>query len=65
MLTYCPNYSWHLFFANRRRFAKFARVRFSRKFSRLQYIRMSVFISYHIFSLIADICQQIMLLCIT
>ncbi|MDD9362215.1 MAG: hypothetical protein PV344_04735 [Anaplasma sp.] len=26
-----------IFFANRRRFAKFAKIRFSRKFSRLQY----------------------------
>ncbi|MDD9362401.1 MAG: hypothetical protein PV344_05710 [Anaplasma sp.] len=37
VLTYCANCSRDLFFANRRRFAKFARVRSSRKFSRLQY----------------------------
>ncbi|MDD9362094.1 MAG: hypothetical protein PV344_04125 [Anaplasma sp.] len=36
MLTYCPNCSRDLFFANRRRFAK---IRSSRKFSRLQYLR--------------------------
>ncbi|MDD9361617.1 MAG: hypothetical protein PV344_01660 [Anaplasma sp.] len=38
MLTYCPNCSRDLFFTNRRRFAKFAKIRSSRKFSRLQYI---------------------------
>ncbi|MDD9362903.1 MAG: hypothetical protein PV344_08275, partial [Anaplasma sp.] len=37
LLTYCPNCSRDLFFANRRQFAKFAIVRSSRKFSRLQY----------------------------
>ncbi|MDD9362459.1 MAG: hypothetical protein PV344_06010 [Anaplasma sp.] len=31
MLTYCPNYSRDLFFANRRRFAKLAKIRSSRK----------------------------------
>ncbi|MDD9361698.1 MAG: hypothetical protein PV344_02075 [Anaplasma sp.] len=35
MLKYCPNCSRDLFFANRRRFAKFAKIRSSRKFSRL------------------------------
>ncbi|MDD9362849.1 MAG: hypothetical protein PV344_08005 [Anaplasma sp.] len=35
MLTYCPNCSRDLFFANRRQFAK---IRSSRKFSQLQYI---------------------------
>ncbi|MDD9362458.1 MAG: hypothetical protein PV344_06005 [Anaplasma sp.] len=38
MLTYCPNYSRELFFANCWRFAKVAKFRSSRKFSRLQYI---------------------------
>ncbi|MDD9362280.1 MAG: hypothetical protein PV344_05070 [Anaplasma sp.] len=33
VLTYCPNCSCDLFFANRRRFAK---IGSSRKFSRLQ-----------------------------
>ncbi|MDD9362341.1 MAG: hypothetical protein PV344_05400 [Anaplasma sp.] len=37
MFTYCPNCSWDLFFVNHRRFAKFAKIRSSRKFSRLQY----------------------------
>ncbi|MDD9362753.1 MAG: hypothetical protein PV344_07515 [Anaplasma sp.] len=37
MLTYCPNSSRDLFFANRRQFAKFAKIRSTRKFSRLQY----------------------------
>ncbi|MDD9362115.1 MAG: hypothetical protein PV344_04235 [Anaplasma sp.] len=37
VLTYCPICSRDLFFANRRRFAKFAKIRSSRKFSRLQY----------------------------
>ncbi|MDD9362390.1 MAG: hypothetical protein PV344_05655 [Anaplasma sp.] len=37
MLTYCPNCLRELFFTNRRRFAKFAKIRSSRKFSRLQY----------------------------
>ncbi|MDD9362292.1 MAG: hypothetical protein PV344_05130 [Anaplasma sp.] len=36
VLTYCPNCLQDLFFANRRRFAKFAKIRSSRKFSRLQ-----------------------------
>ncbi|MDD9362908.1 MAG: hypothetical protein PV344_08300 [Anaplasma sp.] len=36
VLTYCPNCSRDLFFANQRRFAKFAKIRSSRKFSRLQ-----------------------------
>ncbi|MDD9362353.1 MAG: hypothetical protein PV344_05465 [Anaplasma sp.] len=38
MLRYCPNCSRDLFFANRRRFAKFVKIRSSRKFSRLQYM---------------------------
>ncbi|MDD9362239.1 MAG: hypothetical protein PV344_04860 [Anaplasma sp.] len=38
MLTYCPNCSQDLFFTNRRRFAKFAKIRSSRKFGRLQYL---------------------------
>ncbi|MDD9362122.1 MAG: hypothetical protein PV344_04270 [Anaplasma sp.] len=38
VLTYCPNCLRDLFFANRRRFAKFAKIRSSRKFSRLQYL---------------------------
>ncbi|MDD9362054.1 MAG: hypothetical protein PV344_03915, partial [Anaplasma sp.] len=38
MLAYCPNCSRDLFFANRRRFAKFTKMRSSRKFSSLQYI---------------------------
>ncbi|MDD9362011.1 MAG: hypothetical protein PV344_03700 [Anaplasma sp.] len=38
VLTYCPNCSRDLFFANRRQFAKFAKIRSSRKFSRLQYV---------------------------
>ncbi|MDD9362106.1 MAG: hypothetical protein PV344_04190 [Anaplasma sp.] len=37
MLTYCPNCSRDLFFANRRRFAKFPKMRSSLKFSRLQF----------------------------
>ncbi|MDD9362302.1 MAG: hypothetical protein PV344_05190 [Anaplasma sp.] len=37
MLTYCPNCSRDLFFAHRLRVAKFAKIRSSRKFSRLQY----------------------------
>ncbi|MDD9363071.1 MAG: hypothetical protein PV344_09125, partial [Anaplasma sp.] len=37
LLTYCPNFSRDLFFANQKRFAKFAKIRSSRKFSRLQY----------------------------
>ncbi|MDD9362155.1 MAG: hypothetical protein PV344_04435 [Anaplasma sp.] len=37
VLTYCPNCSRGLFFANHRRFAKFAKIRSSRKFSRVQY----------------------------
>ncbi|MDD9362143.1 MAG: hypothetical protein PV344_04375 [Anaplasma sp.] len=37
VLTYCPKCSRDLFFANRRRFAKFARIRSTRKLSRLQY----------------------------
>ncbi|MDD9362350.1 MAG: hypothetical protein PV344_05450 [Anaplasma sp.] len=36
VLTYSPNCSRDLFFANQRRFAKFAKIRSSRKFSRLQ-----------------------------
>ncbi|MDD9362065.1 MAG: hypothetical protein PV344_03970 [Anaplasma sp.] len=36
VLTYCPNCSRDLFFANRRRLAKFAKIRSLRKFSRLQ-----------------------------
>ncbi|MDD9362116.1 MAG: hypothetical protein PV344_04240 [Anaplasma sp.] len=36
VLTYCPNCSWDLFFANRRRFATFAKIRSSRKFRHLQ-----------------------------
>ncbi|MDD9362626.1 MAG: hypothetical protein PV344_06870 [Anaplasma sp.] len=39
MLSYCPNCSRDLFFANGRRFTKFAKIRSSRKFSRLQYIK--------------------------
>ncbi|MDD9362495.1 MAG: hypothetical protein PV344_06205 [Anaplasma sp.] len=39
MLTYCPNCSQDLFFANRRRFAKLAKIRSTRKFIRLQYTR--------------------------
>ncbi|MDD9362446.1 MAG: hypothetical protein PV344_05940 [Anaplasma sp.] len=35
-LTYRPNCSRELFFVNRRRFAEFAKIRSSRKFSRLQ-----------------------------
>ncbi|MDD9361822.1 MAG: hypothetical protein PV344_02715 [Anaplasma sp.] len=35
MLTYCPNCSRDLFLAKRKRFAK---IRFSQKFSRLQYL---------------------------
>ncbi|MDD9362041.1 MAG: hypothetical protein PV344_03850 [Anaplasma sp.] len=35
VLTYCPNGLRDLFFANRRRFAKFAKIRSSQKFSRL------------------------------
>ncbi|MDD9362471.1 MAG: hypothetical protein PV344_06070 [Anaplasma sp.] len=27
LLTYCPNCSWDLFFANRRQFAKSAKIR--------------------------------------
>ncbi|MDD9362212.1 MAG: hypothetical protein PV344_04720 [Anaplasma sp.] len=38
MLTYCLNCSQDPFFANRRRFAEFAKIRSSRKFSRLQYL---------------------------
>ncbi|MDD9361878.1 MAG: hypothetical protein PV344_03015 [Anaplasma sp.] len=37
MLTYWPNCSRDLFVANRRRFAKFAKIRSSRKFRCLQY----------------------------
>ncbi|MDD9362092.1 MAG: hypothetical protein PV344_04115 [Anaplasma sp.] len=37
MLTYCPKCPRDLFFANRRRFTKFAKIEPSRKFSRLQY----------------------------
>ncbi|MDD9362631.1 MAG: hypothetical protein PV344_06895 [Anaplasma sp.] len=36
VLTYCPNCSWDLFFANQTRFAKFAKIRSSQKFSHLQ-----------------------------
>ncbi|MDD9362465.1 MAG: hypothetical protein PV344_06040 [Anaplasma sp.] len=32
MLTYCPNCLRDLFFPNHRRFAKFAKIRSSRKF---------------------------------
>ncbi|MDD9362075.1 MAG: hypothetical protein PV344_04025 [Anaplasma sp.] len=38
MLTYCLNCSRDLFFASRMRFAKFAKVRSSRNFGRLQYV---------------------------
>ncbi|MDD9362850.1 MAG: hypothetical protein PV344_08010 [Anaplasma sp.] len=38
MLTYCPNCPRDLFFASRRRFAKFVKIRSSQKFSRLQYL---------------------------
>ncbi|MDD9362168.1 MAG: hypothetical protein PV344_04500 [Anaplasma sp.] len=38
VFTYCPNCSRDLFFANHRRFAKFAKIRSSPKFSRLQYM---------------------------
>ncbi|MDD9362131.1 MAG: hypothetical protein PV344_04315 [Anaplasma sp.] len=38
LLTYCPNFSRDLYFANQKRFAKFAQIRSSRKFSRLQYL---------------------------
>ncbi|MDD9362091.1 MAG: hypothetical protein PV344_04110 [Anaplasma sp.] len=41
MLTHCLNSSRDLFCANRRRFAKFAKIRSSRKFSRLQYLFLS------------------------
>ncbi|MDD9362107.1 MAG: hypothetical protein PV344_04195, partial [Anaplasma sp.] len=41
MLTHWPNCSRVQFFANRRRFAKFAKIRSSRKFSRLQYLQCS------------------------
>ncbi|MDD9362111.1 MAG: hypothetical protein PV344_04215 [Anaplasma sp.] len=37
-LTNCPNGLRDLFFANRRQFAKFVKIRSSRKFSRLQYM---------------------------
>ncbi|MDD9362913.1 MAG: hypothetical protein PV344_08325 [Anaplasma sp.] len=40
MLTYFPNCSRDLFLANRRQFAKFAKIRSSRKFSRLQYLQV-------------------------
>ncbi|MDD9362036.1 MAG: hypothetical protein PV344_03825 [Anaplasma sp.] len=43
LLTYCPNCSRDLFFANRGRFAKFAKIGSSRKFSRLQYVYMECF----------------------
>ncbi|MDD9362173.1 MAG: hypothetical protein PV344_04525 [Anaplasma sp.] len=36
VLTCCPNCSRDPFFANHKRFAKFAKIRSSRKFSRLQ-----------------------------
>ncbi|MDD9362287.1 MAG: hypothetical protein PV344_05105 [Anaplasma sp.] len=36
VLTYYPNCSPDLYFANRRRFAKFAKIRSTRKFNRLQ-----------------------------
>ncbi|MDD9362792.1 MAG: hypothetical protein PV344_07715 [Anaplasma sp.] len=36
VLTYCPNCSRDLFFANRRRLAKFSKIRSSQKLSRLQ-----------------------------
>ncbi|MDD9362854.1 MAG: hypothetical protein PV344_08030, partial [Anaplasma sp.] len=36
MLMYCPNCSRDLFFANHMQFAKFAKIRSSRKFCRLQ-----------------------------
>ncbi|MDD9362585.1 MAG: hypothetical protein PV344_06660 [Anaplasma sp.] len=36
VLTYCLNCSRDLFFSNRRRFAKFAKISSPRKFSRLQ-----------------------------
>ncbi|MDD9362095.1 MAG: hypothetical protein PV344_04130 [Anaplasma sp.] len=39
MLTYCPNCSRDLFFPNHRRFTKFAKIRSSQKFSRLQYMK--------------------------
>ncbi|MDD9362201.1 MAG: hypothetical protein PV344_04665, partial [Anaplasma sp.] len=42
MLTCCPNCSRDLFFANRTRFAKFAKIRSSQKFSRLQYLFLSI-----------------------
>ncbi|MDD9362137.1 MAG: hypothetical protein PV344_04345 [Anaplasma sp.] len=41
VLTHWPNFSRVLFFANHRRFAKFAKIRSSRKFSRLQYVSYS------------------------
>ncbi|MDD9362156.1 MAG: hypothetical protein PV344_04440, partial [Anaplasma sp.] len=38
VLTYCPNCSRDVFFANRRRFEKFAKITSSRKLIRLQYL---------------------------
>ncbi|MDD9362490.1 MAG: hypothetical protein PV344_06180, partial [Anaplasma sp.] len=38
VLTWCPNCSRDLFFANSGRFAKFAKIRSSRKFCCLQYL---------------------------
>ncbi|MDD9362978.1 MAG: hypothetical protein PV344_08655 [Anaplasma sp.] len=38
MLTYCQHCSRDLFFANPRRFAKFAKIRSSRKFCRLRHM---------------------------
>ncbi|MDD9362009.1 MAG: hypothetical protein PV344_03690, partial [Anaplasma sp.] len=45
MLKYCPNCSRDLFFANHRRFVKFAKIRSPRKFSRLQYLEISLIIA--------------------
>ncbi|MDD9362406.1 MAG: hypothetical protein PV344_05735 [Anaplasma sp.] len=42
VLTYCPNCSRDLFFANRKWFAKFEKIRSSRKFSRLEYVIFSI-----------------------
>ncbi|MDD9362563.1 MAG: hypothetical protein PV344_06545 [Anaplasma sp.] len=49
MLTYCSNCSRDLFFTNRRRFAKFAKIRSSRKFSCLQYYASASLLTHLLF----------------
>ncbi|MDD9362199.1 MAG: hypothetical protein PV344_04655, partial [Anaplasma sp.] len=56
MLTYCPNCSRNLFFANRRRFAK---IRSSRKLGRLQYYTTK---KDNLFQMLRTLCLKVSLL---